>query len=94
MQCSYAGLLAPTFLKRSVDALSGTITQTAVNACVAALAWSGVCRVVNSIAREAQGPIFTPVAQVHHIYAFGQVQLRYLTAWRGVLTSTQLIQSR
>ena len=60
----FAGLMAPTFLKRSVDSLSGTITQAGVNACVAALAWSGVCRVVNSIAREAQGPIFTPVAQV------------------------------
>lgn len=59
--------MAPTFLKRSVDALSGTITQTAVNACVAALAWSGVCRVINSVAREAQGPIFTPVAQVNKL---------------------------
>lgn len=60
----FAGLLAPTFLKKAVDALSGTITQAAVNACVAALAWSGFCRVINSVAREAQGPIFTPVAQV------------------------------
>lgn len=56
--------MAPIFMKKSVDALGGTITQSAVNACVMALLWSGVCRVINSVAREAQGPIFTPVAQV------------------------------
>ena len=60
----HIGLMAPLFMKRSVDALSGTITQLAVQASVLSLLWSGACRVVNSVAREAQGPIFTPVAQV------------------------------
>ena len=57
--------MAPLFLKGAIDALGGaSITQAAVNASIVALLWSGACRVVNSLAKEAQGPIFTPVSQV------------------------------
>lgn len=66
---AHTGLLAPVFMKRSVDALSGAISRVGVRACVIALLSSGLCRVVNSVAREAQGPVFTPVAQVSLLLA-------------------------
>ena len=76
-QAMLTGLMAPLFMKRSVDALSGTITQLAVRASVLALLWSGACRVVNSVAREAQGPIFTPVAQVWHSPSHLRLDIAY-----------------
>ena len=60
-----AGLMAPIYLKSAIDALGGSsISQAAVHASIAALLWSGACRVVNTLAKELQGPIFTPVSQV------------------------------
>jgi hypothetical protein len=60
-----AGLAAPVYLKKAVDALGGAvISRTALNACVAALLLSGACRIFNGITKELQGPVFTPVAQV------------------------------
>ena len=64
MLAARAGLAAPVFLKQAIDALGVGPTQAAVNAAVAALLISGACRVLNSLAKEAQGPIFTPVSQV------------------------------
>jgi hypothetical protein len=55
--------MAPILLKRAVDALGGVISQEAVNLTVKALLLSGGCRILNSLAKEAQGPTFTPVAQ-------------------------------
>lgn len=66
------GLLAPLFLKHSVDALStttpspaiaGTVTHRAAVAATSALLVWGLCRALNSVAKELQGPVFTPVAQ-------------------------------
>lgn len=57
-----AGLMAPLYFKKAVDALS-TQTHVAAQAAVIALLWSGGCRVINGIAKELQHPIFTPVAQ-------------------------------
>lgn len=60
-----AGLVAPIFLKKAIDALGGsTITQAAVHASIVALLWSGACRVLSTLAKEIQGPVFTPVSQV------------------------------
>jgi len=64
-----AGLMAPLYFKKAVDALA-TQTHVAAKAAVIALLWSGGCRVINGLAKEMQHPIFTPVAQVwpfmHH----------------------------
>ena len=57
------GLMAPILLKRAVDALGGVVNQEAVNLTVRALLLSGACRILTSLAKEAQGPTFTPVAQ-------------------------------
>ena len=52
-------------LKQAIDALGGSSpTQAAVRAACVALLMSGACRVLNSLAKEAQGPLFTPVSQV------------------------------
>ena len=59
-----AGIYAPICLKKAVDALGGVVNQAAVHRTVQALLLSGVCRVFNTLAKEAQGPMFTPVAQV------------------------------
>ncbi|KAK9836126.1 hypothetical protein WJX81_003499 [Elliptochloris bilobata] len=58
-----AGLATPMYLKRAVDALGGVVTDAGVRACAMALLASGACRVVNSLTKELQGPIFTPVSQ-------------------------------
>ena len=59
------GLMGPLFLKHSVDALSGNpVTHRAALAATSALLVWGFCRGLNSVAKELQGPIFTPVAQV------------------------------
>ena len=57
------GLAVPLYLKRAVDALSGTVTDVSIRACAIALLASGGCRVANSITKEMQGPVFTPVSQ-------------------------------
>lgn len=59
------GLMAPLFLKHSVDALGGTspVTHRAALAATSALLMWGLCRTLNSLAKELQGPVFTPVAQ-------------------------------
>ncbi|KAL3155600.1 hypothetical protein ABBQ38_010855 [Trebouxia sp. C0009 RCD-2024] len=57
-----AGLMAPLYFKKAVDALA-TQTHVAAQAAVMALLWSGGCRIVNGLAKELQHPIFTPVAQ-------------------------------
>lgn len=59
-----AGLMAPIYLKRAVDALGGTVNESAVMTTVYALLLSGACRILCSLAKEAQGPCFTPIAQV------------------------------
>ena len=68
MQCIMmrycAGIYAPICLKKAVDALGGVVNQAAVHRTVQALLLSGLCRVFNTLAKEAQGPMFTPVAQV------------------------------
>jgi len=61
-----AGIYAPICLKKAVDALGGVVNQAAVHRTVQALLLSGACRVANSLAKEAQGPMFTPIAQVWH----------------------------
>lgn len=63
------GLAAPVFLKQAIDALGATPTQAAVHAAVIALLLSGACRVLNSLAKEAQGPLFTPVSQASNAQA-------------------------
>ena len=55
--------MAPILLKRAVDGLGGVVNQAAVDLTVRALLLSGACRILNSLAKEAQGPTFTPVAQ-------------------------------
>ena len=62
--CLSAGIYAPICLKKAVDALGGVVNQAAVHRTVQALLLSGLCRVANTLAKEAQGPIFTPIAQV------------------------------
>lgn len=58
------GIYAPICLKKAVDALGGVVNQAAVNRTVQALLVAGACRIANSLAKEAQGPMFTPIAQV------------------------------
>ena len=59
-----AGLAAPLFFKRAVDALSaGAGGQAAVGAAVAALLASGLCKAGSGLAKELQHPTFTPVSQ-------------------------------
>jgi hypothetical protein len=58
------GILAPIYLKQAVDALGGAVNEAAVRRTVHALILSGVCRILCSLAKEMQGPCFTPVAQV------------------------------
>ena len=58
--------MAPVYFKHAVDALVGSAGKAAATAAVGALLWSGLCRVVNGIAKEVQHPIFTPVSQVGH----------------------------
>ena len=58
------GIYAPICLKKAVDALGGVVNQAAVHRTVQALLVSGACRIANSLAKEAQGPMFTPIAQV------------------------------
>lgn len=57
-----AGLLAPVYFKHAVDAMG----QNAVQMTIAALLTSGLCRVVNGVAKEIQHPCFTPISQVRH----------------------------
>lgn len=60
-----AGLASPFYFKRAVDALSsGGGTATVASAAAAALVLTGLCRAVSGIAKEMQGPVFAPVAQV------------------------------
>ena len=51
------------YFKHAVDAM-GTRGGAAVTAAVAALLTSGLCRIVNGVAKELQHPFFTPVSQV------------------------------
>ena len=51
------------YFKHAVDAM-GTRNGAAVTAAVAALLSSGLCRIVNGVAKELQHPFFTPVSQV------------------------------
>ena len=50
------------YFKHAVDAM-GTRNGAAVTAAVAALLTSGLCRIVNGVAKELQHPFFTPVSQ-------------------------------
>jgi len=54
-----AGLMAPMYFKHAVDAMG----HSAVQASVAALLTSGMCRIVNGVAKEIQHPCFTPISQ-------------------------------
>lgn len=54
-----AGLMAPVYFKNAVDAMG----KSAVPATVAALLTSGLCRIVNGVAKEIQHPCFTPISQ-------------------------------
>ncbi len=67
-----AGLMAPLYFKQAVDALS-TTGQAAVSLSLAggvvplattAIAFHGLARAINSLAKESQAIIFTPVAQL------------------------------
>jgi hypothetical protein len=58
----YVGLLAPVYFKHAVDAMG----QNAVQMTIAALLTSGLCRVINGVAKEIQHPCFTPISQVGH----------------------------
>ncbi len=55
------------YLKRAVDALGGVVTEAGVRACATALLASGACRIANSVTKELQGPVFTPVSQAGRI---------------------------
>ena len=57
------GLATPIFLRRAVDALGGVVTDARIHTCAMALLASGACRIANSLTKELQGPIFTPVSQ-------------------------------
>ena len=48
------------YFKYAVDAMG----QNAVQMTIAALLTSGLCRVVNGVAKEIQHPCFTPISQV------------------------------
>ena len=48
------------YFKHAVDAMG----QNAVQMTIAALLTSGLCRVVNGVAKEIQHPCFTPISQV------------------------------
>lgn len=63
---STAGLLAPVYFKHAVDAMG----QGAVQMTVAALLTSGLCRIVNGVAKEIQHPCFTPISQVSNCSKF------------------------
>ncbi len=56
-----AGLMAPLYFKQAVDALSVT---GAMPLATAAIAFHGLARAINSLAKESQAIIFTPVAQL------------------------------
>ena len=63
-----AGLLAPLYFKQAVDALSLSTAASAAASTVplvtAALFFHGVARAINSLAKESQAIVFTPVAQL------------------------------
>lgn len=50
------------YFKHAVDAM-GSRNGAAITAAVAALLTSGLCRIVNGVAKELQHPFFTPVSQ-------------------------------
>jgi ABC-type transport system involved in Fe-S cluster assembly fused permease/ATPase subunit len=60
-----AGLAAPMFFKDAVDAMAAGAGPAggAPAAAAAALAAAGACRALAALAKEAQSPLFTPVAQ-------------------------------
>ncbi|KAK9857626.1 hypothetical protein WJX84_005358 [Apatococcus fuscideae] len=58
-----AGLVAPFYFKRAIDCLGESAAKASIGAAVTALLWSGLCRVINGLAKEIQHPIFTPVSQ-------------------------------
>ena len=66
------------YLKRAVDALGGVVTEAGVRACALALLASGACRIANSVAKELQGPVFTPVSQAGHAPLTSVATLRHL----------------
>ena len=70
-----AGLLAPVYFKHAVDAMG----QNAVQMTIAALLTSGLCRVVNGVAKEIQHPCFTPISQVR---SFGAMPRQSAHAYR------------
>lgn len=57
----FAGLMAPLLLKNAVEA----VTASKIGVAVQALLVAGLYRLISGIAKEAQTPIFTPIAQVH-----------------------------
>jgi ABC-type transport system involved in Fe-S cluster assembly fused permease/ATPase subunit len=64
-----AGLLAPLYFKQAVDALSTSATSSAapiasISIVSSALVFHGIARAVNSLAKESQAIVFTPVAQL------------------------------
>lgn len=64
MLSKIAGLAAPLQLKAAVDALGGGGgSAAATSAALRAIALFSVSRLVSALAREAKGPLFTPVAQ-------------------------------
>ena len=64
-----AGLLAPLYFKAAVDAIllpighGVMVVGHIVPSVTAALLLSGVCRALNSVSKEIQSPMFTPVSQ-------------------------------
>ena len=63
-----AGLAAPFYFKRAVDAMSSGFAAAggggAAQAAAAGLVLFGACRALSGVAKELQGPVFAPVSQV------------------------------
>lgn len=62
-----AGLAAPFYFKRAVDAMSSGFVAAggggAAQAAAAGLVLFGACRALSGVAKELQGPVFAPVSQ-------------------------------
>jgi ABC-type transport system involved in Fe-S cluster assembly fused permease/ATPase subunit len=61
-----AGLLAPLYFKQAVDLLSATPAAPVASLSIitSALVFHGIARAINSLAKESQAVIFTPISQL------------------------------
>lgn len=90
-----AGLAAPFYFKRAVDAMSSSAAALgsagAAQAAAAGLVLFGACRALSGVAKELQGPVFAPVSQVRVWLVLGtsSIQLRCLQrrAWGAEIPS-------